>query len=257
MTNNINTTSGLRWGILVIAITCLSTGLLEVLHRHLIQTEDFTLFGSSTWVGQKWFVFLLTGGGDGLFKRLGFDLEMAGSVVNLTLFLGFVLIAQWLFLLPGRNWRVSLAETARPMKTAVLVAAFMATLLTVGMGASLLDLTRSNWLDKIGNLAGFYIIMVVLWLVWTVVFYLYWRRRERWYRLTWMINSLIAGSILESFVAIGVYAWNPQNDSCWCARGAYTGLVFGATVMIWLFGPGVILLFLYRQRRRTELLKSR
>jgi hypothetical protein len=66
-----------------------------------------------------------------------------------------------------------------------------------------------------------------------------------------MINSLITGSIMDLFVAIGVYAWNPQQDDCWCARGAYTGLVLGATVMIWLFGPGIILLFLRRQRERS------
>jgi len=186
---------GLHWAVLVLAITCLGTGLFETLHRLFIQTDDFTLFGNSTWVGPKWFVFLLTGGEDGLFRQLGFDMEMAGTTANLSLFLGFILCAQWLFLRPRRNWRVHLAETGRPMKAAVLVAALMATLLTIGMGASLLDLTRSNWLEKIGNLTGFYAVIVALWVVWALVFYLHWRRHEGWYRLTWMINSLITGSI--------------------------------------------------------------
>jgi len=247
-----NKPRGLHWAVFVIAITCLLTGLFEVLHRRLIQTDDFTLFGNSTWIGVKWFIFLITGGEEGLFQRLGFELELAGTAANLAMYSGFILLAQWLFLRPRQNWRVSLTETGRPMRTAVLVAAFMAALITMGMGASLLDLTRSNWLDKIGSLTGFYTIIGVLWMGWAVIFYLHWRQHDRWTRLTWMINSLIAGSILELMVAIGVYAWNPQNENCWCARGAYTGLIFGATVMIWLFGPGIILLWLYRQERAAR-----
>lgn len=228
---------------------CLLTGVLEFLHRRLVQEDAFTVFGNATWTAPKWVVFLLTGGDDGLFKLLGFD-GTPDTIVSLLLFLGFILLSQWLFLLPRRNWRIHLAETGRSMKTSAITAALMAALLSMGMGASLLDLSRSNWLDQIGSLSGFYTIILVLWVFWALVFCLYGRGKNRLSRLRWMINSLITGSIMDLFVAIGVYAWNPQRDDCWCARGAYTGLVLGATIMIWLFGPGIILLFLHRQQAR-------
>ena len=242
----------LHWIVFIIGSTCVLTGVLEILHRRLIQTDDFTVFGHSTWIAPEWFVYLLSGGEDGLFKLLGFDEGRADTAVTLTLFLGFILLTQWLFLLPRRHWRVRLAQTGRPMGTSVITAALMATLLSVGMGASLLDFSSRNWLEQIGSLTGFYTIIAVLWLLWAIVFYLHWRKKDRLTRLSWMINSLITGSIMDLFVAIGVYAWNPQKDDCWCARGAYTGLVLGATVMIWLFGPGILLLFLHRQRVRSE-----
>ncbi len=34
--------------------------------------------------------------------------------------------------------------------------------------------------------------------------------------------------------------------------GSYAGLVLGATVMIWAFGPGLLFLFLREARYRTE-----
>ncbi len=63
-----------------------------------------------------------------------------------------------------------------------------------------------------------------------------------------MARGLIVGSVLELLVASGVFVWKSDEDSCWCARGSYVGLVFGATVMIWAFGPGLVLVF-FREAR--------
>ena len=68
-----------------------------------------------------------------------------------------------------------------------------------------------------------------------------------------IIRGLIAGSILELFVSIPIFV--TRQDDCYCARSSYTGLVFGATALLWAFGPGVLLLFL-REKRRIEGLKT-
>jgi len=60
---------------------------------------------------------------------------------------------------------------------------------------------------------------------------------------------LILMVFVSNFVSVPVYA--TRQDDCYCARGSYTGLVFGATVLLWAFGPGVFLLFV-REKRRTE-----
>jgi hypothetical protein len=67
-----------------------------------------------------------------------------------------------------------------------------------------------------------------------------------------VIRGLIAGSVLELFVAVPIYA--TRQDECYCARGSYAGLVFGTTVLLWAFGPGVFLLFVKEKHRREKLL---
>jgi hypothetical protein len=84
----------------------------------------------------------------------------------------------------------------------------------------------------------------VVWIGWAVVFYAYWKKSTRFDQLRTMANRLMVGSVLELFVATGVFVLKPDSENCWCARGSYAGLVFGATVMIWAFGPGLVFLFL-------------
>ena len=79
----------LRWAILLIGLTCIATGL-------------FWLY-----LGPWWFTVLLTGGGDGIFKD--YDFHDPGLVI---FFLGVILLAQWLFLRPRRDWRVKLAVSS-------------------------------------------------------------------------------------------------------------------------------------------------
>ncbi len=66
-----------------------------------------------------------------------------------------------------------------------------------------------------------------------------------------MIRGLIGGSVLELFVAIPVYA--TRQDDCYCARGSYAGVIFGGTVLVWAFGPGVLFLFAREKERRKKL----
>ena len=95
--------------------------------------------------------------------------------------------------------------------------------------------------------------MLAVWAIWAAVFFVYWRSGDRYTQWTRIIRALVAGSFLELFVATGVYVWNPHKEECYCARGSYTGLVFGGTVLLWAFGPGIILLFLRERYRRQKL----
>ena len=69
-----------------------------------------------------------------------------------------------------------------------------------------------------------------------------------------MIRGLVAGSILETIIAVPVHIWATRQRECYCCRGTYTTLVLAATVLIWAFGPGIILLYM-REKRRVEKLK--
>ena len=236
----------LRLAVLLTGLTLLATGLFwlagELLFTH----------AEAVRVAPAWLIYLLT---------VGVEAGEYTTIVYIPVFLGLIIIGQWLFLRPRSDWRVQLAESGRPLRTAVATAAFLAMLLSGGLILTLLELFKPGLPGHIfdgldgnreytGPLVWFYLTGLLLWLLWAIIFYVYWRQGRQTTRLGRMIAGLLAGSILELFVAIGVYAWNPQKEDCWCARGSYTGLVFGATVMIWLFGPGLLLLFLKKQRDR-------
>jgi hypothetical protein len=166
------------------------------------------------------------------------------------LFLGLLLASQWMFLRPRRGFRVRMAEAARPLKTAVVAAAFMAAMLSFGAVAVVLELFRVwNDVSSGDELKGWVIgLWAGLWLLWGIVFYVYWGKGTRFQQWRVMARGLVVGSVLELLVATGVYLWKSDDDDCWCARGSYTALVFSATVLIWAFGPGLVLLFLREAR---------
>lgn len=247
-----------RLVLLTFALSCLAAGALGLAVNLIVDEPDTGVLLVSGWTA--WFLSGIESG-DGVPMMLHHDL-----------FFGAILLAHWLFLRPRRDWRVQLAETARPMKSAIAVAAFMAMLLSVGAIAIVFEALDGNlWLalenvaerisdvpdDSAWTLWPWWTLLLAVWLAWAAVFFVHWREGERAGRLGRMVAALVGGSVLEFLVSIGVYAWNPQNDNCWCGRGSFTGLVFATTVLIWAFGPGLLLLFLRRQRDAARRRASR
>jgi hypothetical protein len=140
------------------------------------------------------------------------------------------------------------------MKSAVLAAAYMTMMLSVGGTAIVLELV--HWWDELFDDSRWQIPLtagvLALWVLWAIIFYLYWRKGSHFEQLRSMAQALIVGSLLELLVATGVFVWKTDEDNCWCARGSYTALVFSATVMIWAFGPGLLFLFLREARYRRH-----
>jgi hypothetical protein len=182
-----------------------------------------------------------------LASAVGLDSDQ--YALNLAVFFGPLLLAQWMFLRPRAGWKIHLSETGRPMKTAVVAAAFMAMMLSFGAFALVAELF-GFWNDVVDDDPTVFVVALTLalWLAWAVVFHFHWRKGTRFQQLEAMARGLIVGSLLELVVAAGVFAWKTDEDDCFCLRGSYVGLVFSATVMIWAFGPGLILLFLREAR---------
>ncbi len=236
----------LRWLILIAGLGCLATWLWFVLIPFWHNDPSFVIFPVPllVFMPHDW----------------PFQHEMSNYAIDVALFLGLFLVTQWLFLRPRRGWQPQLVAVSRPMKSAMVAAAFVAMLLSVGLVATLLELP--NLWSRIydGPSLGYYYAvcgtMALMWAVWFLIFFIYWKQGDRYTQLGHMIRALIAGSFLEGFVATGVYAWNPHNEDCYCARGSYTGLVFGGTALLWCFGPGIILLFMREKYRRERLLPT-
>ena len=69
-----------------------------------------------------------------------------------------------------------------------------------------------------------------------------------------VIKGLVAGSFLEIFVAVPVHVWAARQRECYCCRGTYTTLIFAGAVLLWAFGPGIVLLYKREAYRREKLL---
>jgi hypothetical protein len=133
-------------------------------------------------------------------------------------------------------------------------------LLTFGLLAALLELTGGwdRFLDPTArHEAQFpwtaWLAMSLLWALWAATFHHLWRNLDHRTAVSRVTRSLLAGSILELFVAVPIHTWAVRKDNdCYCARGSYTALIFGATVLLWLFGPGVVLLAMRERGRLTR-----
>ncbi len=182
-------------------------------------------------------------------------------LLDLVVVAGLLLLAQWAFLRPGKDWKVRMLTEGRPLKTSIFAAAMMAMLLTTGAIALLLELP-DWWEPVLGDeedmVRPFLILAVmgVLWSVWAWVFWVYWKQGDRYTQLGKMIRGLVAGSILEVMVAVPVHIWAARQRECYCCRGTYTTLVLGGTVLIWAFGPGIILLYWREKYRREKLMQQ-
>lgn len=240
------------------------------------RTRRLLLFGAIlysalcvTWLFAPFYLGQLFGGefpGAGLYYTPLAPAELSERIYAVTAvgFIAAVLLAQWAFLRPSRTFAARLTQDGRPMKSAVIAAAAMAMLLTVGVFAAALEVPDcweaalysqqpSGGVQlRLSVLATVFAAMLAIWLVWTWVFFVYWRQGDRYTQLGRMLRALIAGSLLEALVAAPVHAWVVRQRECYCMRGTYTTLVFAGTVLLWAFGPGIVLLFMregYRQSR--------
>lgn len=251
MTKAKKTARLLRWTLLVIWLLSLSCGIYWIL----APLWD----GGAGLIGTPLVAFL-----GPLFPLLG---ESEGSwtyFLSATIYLTFFFLTQWFFLCPNRIWKITPQANPRPMKRSAIAAAFAVTLLSVALLYTLLDLLPEAefndtppFFSSAGNFAIkhiFLLIPLILWFFWSVIFCIYWRQPDRHTPITRILRALFAGSILELFVAIPVYA--THQEDCYCARGSYTGLLFGSTALIWAFGPGVYLLFLKEKNRREKLIEN-
>jgi hypothetical protein len=179
-------------------------------------------------------------------------------------FLGIYLFTQWLFLKPRGSWRIRLATGSEPLpRRAALAAGFIGMLLSIGFLATLLEIP--NWWLKLTakgdtgttqHFRGIWLIMIAVWIFWTIVFHSYCKSLDRYTALRRIFRWLIAGTILELMITAPAHAWvlHSRDSACYCERGTWTGVAFGATAVFWLFGPGAGLLFLREARRRERLM---
>lgn len=84
----------------------------------------------------------------------------------------------------------------------------------------------------------------VLWLLWGVLFYLYFRNSSG--VVTRLISWLLKGSVLELLIAVPCHVIVRRRHDCSAPLATGFGIASGIAIMLLSFGPSV--LFLYKKR---------
>jgi len=235
------------WGLLVLWILCLGVGLFFLFYSGF---ELYVIAGTPAISLSYLFYFFYW-----VFDDL--SLELISYLAASLTYLGLFFFTQWLFLSSKKHWKIKTQQTGRPMRKAVIGVAFAAMLLSLGIVFTLIDLISDSFFEEEPySIKGFIILSLplVLWFIWSIIFTVYFFQKDY---LKWsgrIIKGLIGGSILDLFISIPIFiAQKNRYDlfDCYCAKGSYAGLVFGITVLLWAFGPGVFLLY-WREKKRME-----
>lgn len=236
----------IRWGLFALWVLCIGAGVVYLFGFYFD-------FGAGLFFAPSFFL--------SYFYYVFWSISRAWSLndnaiiwISNIIYIGMFIFTQWLLLSSKKHWKVKTQKTGKPMKRAAIGVAFAVSLLSTGIIYSVWDLISDFDFEEGLTLFIILSIPLVFWVIWSVVFSIYFYQRDY---LKWsgrIIKGLIGGSILELFISIPIFV--TREDDCYCARGSYAGIVFGATVLLWAFGPGVYLLFL-REKKRLEKIEEK
>src|SRR5205085_9815646 len=95
------------------------------------------------------------------------------------------------------------------------------------------------------------LLFIATWGFWIAIFALTWAGKwSRTFRA--MYAALFAGTILELMISIPIDVWVRRRTDCYCASGTIVGMAVGLATGLWLFGPGLFLLFGTRYDQRMN-----
>ena len=164
--------------------------------------------------------------------------------------LAVTVISQAVFILVPGTINLCRPIRRRRLLAPVIIASLMVSLLVGALFASLtelLDVQTGNWFIYV-----FWTVIGVNWVIWSIVFFARCKDMERYKILRHLVRKIIGGSLIELLAAIPSHAIVSRRPGCFVGMATGSGIVAGIVVMLWAFGPGIILLFL-REKRKTEL----
>lgn len=177
---------------------------------------------------------------------------------------GLMAASQAVFLWPVAMRRPERRADGRPLLTTILAAALVAAVLTVGLGASLLDVyVMSTQSDEVEDaydtvlgprgaipLEWIPLIMVGMsWIFWSYVLWLFAKRRLDDGRLGRVVGLLLGSTVAEIAVVLPIDLMVRRRTECYCATGSFVSICMSIWALLWLAGPGVVLALTSKRRR--------
>jgi hypothetical protein len=145
-------------------------------------------------------------------------------------------------------------DLCRPIRRArllgpVVASSFMLASLVAGLTAAFGELLRFDGEDPGGGYA-FCATLVATWIFWGVVLYLSTRNALKYRAIFHLAKLVFAGSVAEMLAAVPSHLIVSRRPGCFVGIATAVGILAGLFVMLWSFGPAILLLFLQEPLRR-------
>jgi hypothetical protein len=137
----------------------------------------------------------------------------------------------------------------------VLVSGLMMASLVFGAVVSVAVLSAGD--EGISAWPAALLTAVLIWIIWTVIFFNLSRNAEPTDVITRQCRYLLRGSILELLIAVPTHIYVRSKDYCCADFMTFIGITLGISVMLISFGPAVFFLFVDRWRHQYKHLKMR
>ncbi len=174
-----------------------------------------------------------------------------------------ILVAtQAVFVLP--QVRVDLRPSARrkSVVASLVVAAMVAAGLTVALACAVLELAdvwdahtegSGAWelSERVWGWPVTLPVFVTSWVIWSGALLLFTRKRRHPGLLGRLVALLLAGTVVEVLAVIPIDVMVRRRTDCYCMTGTFHSLLISVWAAMWLAGPGVLILYVRRRRRRA------
>lgn len=161
----------------------------------------------------------------------------------------FTLVSQAIFILaPGRPEYLMPVRARRLFLPALIAGVMMTTLLASFIGAMAEFFRAPTTWESMEHV--FWRLLFLTWLGWTVFFWLGCRRLNGFVVVRRMVAWMLGGSLLHLLATVPAHLVVSRRPGCVVGMATAAGLFAGLYVMIWSFGPGVMLLFWAEARKR-------
>lgn len=163
--------------------------------------------------------------------------------------------SQALFIFGAGTWDLGRPVRKIHLWIPITVATILFAVLSAGFVLALSELFRWK-LDTPGSEVLPVIVvwsaLIGSWIVWGVLLWIYTYRVDRFRALHRMTSWLFLGSIAELLAAVPAHILVTRRPGCLLGLATGAALIAGLAVMVWTFGPMVILLVLRNRYHRER-----
>jgi hypothetical protein len=178
--------------------------------------------------------------------------DFNSSGVGLLICLAVMFGAQAMFIFGAGTIQLCRPIRRRRLALPVIAAAFMLTVLAAGLGLALLELFK---FDNDINAWAFWGLFAFSWLFWGVLLFAYAKQWQRFSVLSRLSRFIFVGSLAELLGTIPSHLIIIRRPGCLVGLTSMLGIIAGIGVMIFSFGPMIVVLFLrplYRAEKERE-----
>ncbi len=147
----------------------------------------------------------------------------------------------------------TLSIYGKSLNVSMVLAALFGGICTLAFATALYSLVMTLFLDfhKQDQIAEhfFWYFLLSAWVIWSVLLLIFVKRSPRDAGpLVRVTGGLFAGSLIELLLSIPLAILVARRSSCYCATGSFFALMLSIFASLWLFGPFMVILLVWRKR---------